>query len=314
MRTDSEGRLSISRRPARRLAGRGAARALTKLTLIAAAAGLAALAGAAGALADEPAPAAAAAAAAPAAPGAPAADQAAAPCPGAEAVLERAAAAQGDPAALARLRNRLLTGRMEIPAFGLTAPLTVYKARPNLSYGLIESEQLGRLESGTDGETWWENSTMQGPRVKQGSELAASRRDDDFDGLLNWRRWFAAWDCVGAAEVEGRPAWKLALTVKDGGAETWCFDQETGLPVRAELTVENEQGKIPVEITFLDYRPVDGAMVSFTTRQVLMGGVQTLLLRVEKVEHNVELPAGRFALPDEVRALRDKLRETPAGQ
>lgn len=307
MRINGEDRLAILRRPGRRRAARRAARALTIPGLIAAAAGLAALAGAVGALAGEPAPAAVAAAA-------PAADPAAAPCPGAEAVLERAAAAQGDPAALAGLQNRLITGQLEIPAFGLTAPLTIWKARPNLSYGLIESEQLGRLETGTDGQTWWENSTMQGPRIKHGPELAAARRDDDFDAFLNWRQWLTAWECEGAAEVEGRPAWKLALTVKDGGAETWCFDQETGLPVRAEMTVENEQGKIPVEITFLDYRPVDGAMVSFTTRQVLMGGVQTLLLRTEKVEHNVELPAGRFALPDEVRALRDKLRETPAGQ
>lgn len=297
MKTRSEGRLSTLQPRIRGRAGAGSARALAMRALL----GAAVIWGAATAIAAAAEP-------------APAAAQAAAPCPGAEAVLERAAAAQGDPAALAKLQNRLITGQMEIPAFGLTAPLTVAKARPNLSYGLIESEQLGRLESGTDGETWWENSTMQGPRIKQGPELAAARRDDDFDALLNWRQWFTAWDCVGAAEVEGRSAWKLALTVKDGGAETWCFDQETGLPVRAELTVENEQGKIPVEITFLDYRPVDGVMVSFTTRQVLMGGVQTLLMRAEKIEHNVELPAGRFALPDEVRALRDKLRETPAGQ
>jgi hypothetical protein len=45
-------------------------------------------------------------------------------------------------------------------------------------------------------------------------------------------------------------------------------------------------------------------MVAFTSRMRVMG--QERVVTIEKVEHNVAMPADRFALPAEIKALVKK--------
>ena len=53
-----------------------------------------------------------------------------------------------------------------------------------------------------------------------------------------------------------------------------------------------------------DFRKVDGIMLPFTSRMKVMG--QERVVTVEQVEHNVTLPADRFALPAAIAALVKK--------
>ncbi len=63
-------------------------------------------------------------------------------------------------------------------------------------------------------------------------------------------------------------------------------------------------GAVPVVAEPGDFRKVDGIMVAFTSRMQVMG--QERIVTIEKVEHNVALPADRFALPAEIAALVKK--------
>jgi hypothetical protein len=222
--------------------------------------------------------------------------------PTGEAVIKKYIDATGGAAAYAAIKNRVVHGKMEIPAAGITLTLTVYQAKPNRIYTIVESAAIGRIESGVADGVVWENSAMRGALLKEGQERADALRDAGFDRLANWRSTFKSAECVSVEDVNGRPAYKVVLTAINGSPVTAYFDRESGLVVKSTTTIESQGVKAEMESYPSDYRVVDGIKFAFTTRVSLAGD---RVVTVEKVEHNVELPADRFALPAAIKALVD---------
>ena len=235
----------------------------------------------------------------------PAAAQApASPLPTGEAVLAKYVEATGGEAAFTALKNRVTHARMEITGAAVVISLTIYAAAPANLYSLAESEATGRIESGVSDGVAWENSALRGPSVKEGVERDDALKAATFDRLAHWKAHLKSVECTGTADVSGRPAYRIVALPKSGTPETLFFDVESGLLVRAEMTVTTAAGAVPVAAEPSDYRKVDGILMAFSSRMKVMG--QERVVTIEKVEHNVELPADRFALPPEIRALIKK--------
>ena len=169
---------------------------------------------------------------------------------------------------------------------------------------MVESEATGRIESGVSEGIAWENSAIRGAVVKDGIELDDARRDAIFDRLAHWKEHLKSAECVGTADVNGKPAYRVVITPKAGSPQTVYLDKETGLLARTETTVNSAAGAVAVVAEPGDFRKVDGIMLAFTSRMKVMG--QERVVTVEQVEHNVTLPADRFALPAEIAALVKK--------
>ena len=73
------------------------------------------------------------------------------------------------------------------------------------------------------------------------------------------------------------------------------------LLVQVEAVVHHSMGDIPVTSKLSDYKEVDGIKIPFTNSSSMMGQEQAIAL--QSVEHNVEIPADRFAVPAEVEEL-----------
>ena len=177
--------------------------------------------------------------------------------------------------------------------------------RPNLNYTEILSPALGQMLSGSDGEHIWENTAMTGPSLKEGEERAMIARQNDMDGLVNWRKHYSKAETLGREEVGEKLCYKVALTPHEGDVETHYYDVETSLLVKMEMTMKSEMGEIPIESFLSDYREVEGLMIPFRTRQVVMK-MQEMLSVVDSVAINAEIPPDRFALPAEIQALVEK--------
>jgi len=235
----------------------------------------------------------------------PAAAQApASPLPTGEAVLARHVEVTGGEAAFTALTSRVTRARMEITGAAVVISLTAYAAAPGNMYTVAESEATGRLESGVSDGVAWENSALRGPSVKDGAERDDALKAAVFDRLAHWKEHLKSAERTGTADVNGKPAYRVTAVPKLGTPETLFFDVESGLLVRVETTVTTAGGPVPVVAEPGDYRKVDGIMMPFTSRMKVMG--QERVLTIEKVEHNVELPADRFALPAEIRSLVKK--------
>jgi len=231
-----------------------------------------------------------------------AAAAAAAPPAGA-AVMDRYVEATGGKAAYDSVQNRVVHATLELPAQNVKLDVTQYQARPNQVYVVIESQVIGKIESGVSGGFAWETSTMTGPRLKEGAEEQETMRDAIFDLMANWRRTYPKAEVAGADTVDGRPCWKVALTPRFGRARTNWFDQETGLMQKTEFVSESPMGTVTAIVRPGDYRKVGSLLMPHRAETEVLG--QKRILTIHSVEQNVVLPANRFDPPADVKKLID---------
>lgn len=224
--------------------------------------------------------------------------------PKAETILDAYVEAAGGQAAFDRISSRVTRGSMELMGQGITMDLTVYATKPNNIYVLAEAEAIGRMESGVSGDVVWANSVMQGPQVKEGQERSDGLRDAAFDRLIYWRRNLEGAETLGVESIDGKPAYKVRATPKQGKEQTLYFDRQSHLLVRFDSTIVNPMGEIPLEAYVGDYREIDGVRLPHRTLIQVMN--QERVITARSIEQNVEIPADRFRLPGEVQALLDK--------
>lgn len=228
--------------------------------------------------------------------------------PDAEVILDKYVKATGGQAAYDRITNRITRVGFEIPGQNMKVNITVYAARPNKTYVVVESSMFVMMSGTSDGVVW-ETSTMQGAKIKKGSEKTNALRDAIFDKAVYWRKAYKKAECTGIGTVADKPCYKIAMTPHEGTVETFFFDQASNLLVKIGTVVENPNSPIPIPLeTFLsDYREVDGILIAHKLTRNAMGQEQEMI--VESVEHNAEMPEDRFALPGDIQALIDQEEE-----
>ncbi len=98
--------------------------------------------------------------------------------------------------------------------------------------------------------------------------------------------------------VDGRDAYKLKLTHKDGEVQRVWIDAKTFLDVKVQGTPRRMDGKLrTVWVTQRDFRPVQGVMVPFVLETAVDGYSDTHKMFVKSVAVNPKLDDARFAKP-----------------
>ncbi len=229
--------------------------------------------------------------------------------PPAETILDRFIAVTGGEEVHRSLHSRSVKGKMIFEGMGLEAEMVSYEAAPVKRYMRIDSDALGTIESGTDGETVWYMSDNTGVIIEQGVARAVFLRDMAFPGSLDWRPHFPARETVGIQEINQKPCHKVVLKPLVGEPETRFYEIASGLLVKVERTrLSTVMPPSKVEVLISDYRWVDGVFVAHQRTQISQGcaGEQKITFLDSLVEHNVDLPAARFALPEAVRTAASK--------
>jgi hypothetical protein len=229
--------------------------------------------------------------------------------PKGETILDKYVEVTGGKAAYDKLHNRVIKGTFAVPAQGLELTMGIYEASPNKTYMVLESDAIGKIEKGTEGDLAWELNPMTGPRLQEGEEKAVALRGATFDAVQNWRKLYKQAECVGLETIDGKPCYKVVLTAKAGPPETRYYDKESNLIVKTEMNMPSPMGSIPIESYASDYKRVDGILMAHKVRVLAMGVERNMMF--ESVEHNVKLPEDRFKLPAEIQALVDSAKEKP---
>ena len=230
--------------------------------------------------------------------------------PDAAAIMDRYVEATGGKEAYEKIQNRVVQGLFEMADQGISGDLTIYAARPNRLYSIIQADALGTIERGTDGAVVWEKSDMAGPIIKDGQEKVDMLRDASFDRLVNWRQVYSRTETVGRETIGDKDCDKVEVTPAEGPSQFMYYDRESGLLLRVDATLETQMGTITVESYMGDYQATDDILIPREVRIKVMGQERRLITR--SVEHNVDLPADRFNLPADVQALFDQQNAEPA--
>jgi len=231
-------------------------------------------------------------------------------------LLDKYIEATGGKAAYKKINNRVTKATFDVPMQGLKGAITIYAARPNLLYSVVELPGGLKQESGTDGEVAWQRTVMGGAQILEGEPRTEFMRQAMFDSEVNWRKLYKKAETVGVEEVEGRPAYKVELTIDDENKMTACYDKESYLMVKTVMTNKSPMGDVPVETLVRDYRKVGDILVAHRMQQkmTMMGQTLEQVLTFDSVKVNTKIDKDRFALPDDVKELVKQQKEEKKDQ
>jgi hypothetical protein len=224
--------------------------------------------------------------------------------PKAETIMDRYVEATGGKAAYQKHHTEIQKGIIELAAMGIKGAVTTYSAEPNKSYSEIELPGLGKTREGTDGTVFWSLSAMMGPHVKEGPEKAQAQIAARFNAELNWRDIFKDAKTTGVDTVDGKQCYKVELTPAEASAITQCYDKQSGLMVKMTMTAQGPMGEQTVDSFTTDYRKEGDVLMPHKIRQTVAG--QEIVVSVDSVTFNPEIPKDKFDLPDEIKALVNK--------
>jgi len=224
--------------------------------------------------------------------------------PSAQAVIDHFIAATGGKAAWEARHSQVEHATIDFAAQGLKGTLTIYEAAPDKYLGVTELAGIGKISTGSNGEVAWENSALQGPRIKQGAERAEALREGDFNSPLHWQQIYLKGETVGSETVEGHDCYKIVFTPQEGKPMTEFYDKKSGLMIKTTATVSSQFGDVSAEILYDDYRK-DGDLLS-AHRLVNRAAQQEFVITIQSVDVNPDLPQDRFDLPPEIKALMNK--------
>jgi hypothetical protein len=221
-----------------------------------------------------------------------------------EAIMDRYIEVTGGKAAYAKRTSEIMTGTLDFAAQGIKGKIQRYSAEPDKYYATLDITGIGAIEMGVADGVAWEKSAIMGPRIKSGDEKAQALREASLNASLNWRKHFPKAEVQGMETIDGDECYKVVLTPPDGHAQTMYFSKKSGLALKTTMVATSQLGEVPVSVTVSDYKNFNGVLVPSKTTQKAAG--QEFTITVESVQLNPEIPAERFALPAEIKALAAK--------
>lgn len=214
--------------------------------------------------------------------------------PSAEKILDDYAVAIGAKDRVGKFKTRRSEGVFEMKAANIEGKLLLLQAQPNKILVFIELPGIGKIQSGFDGKTAWEDSVVTGGRTLEGDERDQLVRRAMFDSDAEWRKIYDKVTTTGEAKVGDRDTWVVELKpIGSDKPQINYYDKETKLLLRTRMTAVTPMGEIEVGSDMLDYRDVDGIKMPFETRQSMLGQTQTM--RMTKVTHDAVIEDSEFA-------------------
>ncbi len=222
--------------------------------------------------------------------------------PKAETILDKYVEATGGKAAYEKHHSEISKGSLSMAGF--KGDVTSYRAEPDKSLTEVDLGSIGKMRDGSDGKVFWSLSSMVGPHVKEGAEKAQAVLSARFNAELNWREVFKEAKTVGTDTVDGKDCYKVQLTPPEGSPMTQCYDKESGLMVKMTVTAQTPMGDQTVDSFPTDYRKEGDVLMPHKIRQSVAG--QEVVITIDSVTFNGDIPADKFAVPDEIKALVNK--------
>jgi len=178
-------------------------------------------------------------------------------------------------------------------------------ARPYYKIVSDPTDSTADFREGYDGSAWeWYRSPGIVVRTV-GAANAAIRHNLDPEGpFSDYRAKGTTIERVTDANVGGRPAYAILLTLRDGARATYLFDKETFLisAVRKAAPIHAFGEPVTTEERVSDYRSIDGVMFSFRSTEVeIATGKELNSMTWGAIEINRKLPREWFSPPSFAR-------------
>ncbi|HYV65956.1 MAG TPA: hypothetical protein VE964_06915, partial [Myxococcales bacterium] len=220
-------------------------------------------------------------------------------------VLAKNLAARGGAANVQNLKTLRLTGRAVFTAIGrrgatLQVAWAQVQERPGKFRSEVTRQGLTQVQA-WNGKEGWKLSPFRGRREPERTSQDDSRalaQDADVEGqLISWREKGSKVEYLGLEDVDGTPAHKLRVALKDGDVQYVYLDPDAFLEIRI---VKERRVRGSEQVTEADlgaYGQVAGVWIPTSINQGRKGESRSAHFIVEKAEANVAVDDHIFEYP-----------------
>jgi hypothetical protein len=172
--------------------------------------------------------------------------------------------------------------------------------RPDKVREEVALQGLAQVQA-SDGKVAWQVSPFQGrkdPQLMSADDAKSLLVDADIDGpLVDYKAKGHKAELMGHDSVEGTDCYKVKLSMKNGDVRYYYLDVDSFLELKLEIQTTVRGTLQESETYFGDYEQVNGIYFPFAIEQGQKGSSQRQKSTVEKIEINVPIEDGRFAMP-----------------
>lgn len=212
-------------------------------------------------------------------------------------ILDKYVQALGGAAATARLTSYTAKGASHL--FGETRddPMELYAKAPD-NLATIVHQRGGDLARTYDGRDAW---VMLPLTVVGKYPLTAGAKEGgklDAELAFPWRikGFFQNWKVGIPTTIDGKGVQVIQASVP-GLLATFYFDKTTGLMTRMVRMANSAVGRVPTQIDYSDYKPVDGVMMPFKWTYGWVSGREEYV--VTSYDANATIDAAKFREPQQ---------------
>lgn len=205
------------------------------------------------------------------------------------------------------MKSLRMTGTMKMGP--IEAPFTISKTRPeNVRMEFTVQGMTGMQVY--DGTTGWMVMPFMGktdPEKMAGDQLDDIKEEADFDGpMVDYKAKGNKVESLGKVDVEGTPAYKLKVTLKNGNEHIIYLDADNYLEIKTEGKRKVQGQEAETETTLGNYKEVDGVLFPTQIESHVKGREGAQTITISKIEVNPAIDATSFAMPAAKKAEEPK--------
>ena len=186
-----------------------------------------------------------------------------------------------------------ITIKMEAEMQGMKMEIVTKQMAPNKSLFELNMQGMTVQKQVFDGEKGG-SSGMQGKKALEGEDLEAMKNEAVMNKELKYESLGYSLKLESIEDVNGKDAYKVAITDAKGEISYDYFDIESRLKVYSTSTEKGPDGSVvETYAEFSDYKEVDGIMYPYS--RVRNMGPQAIDLKVTSIKVNDKLKSSEFA-------------------
>jgi outer membrane lipoprotein-sorting protein len=151
-----------------------------------------------------------------------------------------------------------------------------------------------------DGKTAWMIMPFLGspdPQTMSADDAKDVVEQADMDGpMVDYKAKGHSVELLGKDDVEGSPAYKLKMTLKNGDISYIYIDTETGLEVKETSKRKQQGSEVEVDSFPTNYKPVNGVMIPFAIENKVQGKSMGQFT-IDDAKANVAIDDAVFVMP-----------------
>jgi hypothetical protein len=183
----------------------------------------------------------------------------------------------------------------------LYGPFLAEFKRPGKMHNEVTIQNKTVMRSFNGKDAGWVTNPFVGkdaPEPMSAEEVKDAVNEADFDGpLVDAKAKGNVIELTGTEKVEGRDAYILKVTHKDGQVSSYSFDTKTFLLVKWSGADSVNGEAVTRETYFHDYRDVDGLKFAFELVSNTPGTDVTQRIVVDKIELDPQIDEAHFGKP-----------------